>query len=109
MHTIAYSATILDKKEWDFIMEVLNRGPHPGWGTKPVWYEPVFMDNFVYVEGDIYWPVDQISTIMGVCKLSYRVYTKDRCKLWTCGYRPKDEDIADTIFGPHDELGMVHP
>ena len=109
MYTVVYSATKLTKKDWDFIMKVLKLGPHPGWGTKPEWGEPVFMDNFVYVEGDIYWLVNDMSVLMTLCEVSYRMYTKDRCKLWTCGYRPKDEDIADTIFGPHDELGMVHP
>lgn len=109
MYTVVYSSTKLTKKDWDFIMKVLRLGPHPGWGSVPKWSDPIFLDDFVYAEGDINWPTDQTLTLMRLCQVSCRVYTKDRNKLWTCCSIGNDEDIADNIFGPHDELGMVHP
>lgn len=109
MYTVIYSSTILDKKSWDFIMKVMRKGPKPGWYKPAKWDDPIFMDGFVYAEGDINWYVGETSTLMNLCQVSYRVYTKDRCKLWTYGSRRGDDDYADNVFGPRSVLEMVHP
>ena len=107
MYTVIYSATILDKEEWDFIMKVMKRGPYVYSNNKPKWEEPHFEDGFVWCEGDIPWYKRDLHCLVQLCRVSMRQICKNN-NMWTCTEWAADEPGAVERWGSISDYQWSH-